>query len=501
VAVSGNTPALLDLNVRQGADLALTVAVQLDAVDYDFTGATVTAKVLDGSGREQTSVTWATTTATGELVLALSAAETALIRSGWRWYVDVAKASLTQPWLAGALIPVAPGFAGPTSTTVSLSLATGDGHTLSISADPGSGIAAHLADTSDAHDASAISFAPTGTIAATDVQAAIAEVASEAIQASVLTTLGDLLTRGASAPDRVTRASLAQDAAFSSRYLPTVNHGSTAGTARVGTAPCRWIGSVDPTNGADDDELYRTDRTALYVRVSGAWVEAGSLRFAPSACVYLTGATGNYASTPDAAALDITGDLTLFADVAADDWTPGATMVIGGKGTSTQIACFVQVNTSSSLSFVYTTDGSTQVARTSTATLASVGIVDGQRIQIAVTLDADNGASGHDVRFWYRTSPLSSWTQLGTTVTTAGTITMFSGTSVVEVGGRNSAASNPFTGKLYRFQVFTGIGAAGVPGGTLVADLRADVPTSARYRDSTGKIWTWTGSAYAWTEV
>lgn len=41
-------------------------------------------------------------------------------------------------------------------------------------------LAAHLADTSDAHDASAISFTPTGTIAATDVQAAIAEVASEA---------------------------------------------------------------------------------------------------------------------------------------------------------------------------------------------------------------------------------------------------------------------------------------------------------------------------------
>lgn len=41
-------------------------------------------------------------------------------------------------------------------------------------------VAGHLADTSDAHDASAISFAPAGTIAATDVQAAIEEVAAEA---------------------------------------------------------------------------------------------------------------------------------------------------------------------------------------------------------------------------------------------------------------------------------------------------------------------------------
>lgn len=41
-------------------------------------------------------------------------------------------------------------------------------------------LSAHTGDTDDAHDASAISFSPTGTIAATDVQAAIAEVASEA---------------------------------------------------------------------------------------------------------------------------------------------------------------------------------------------------------------------------------------------------------------------------------------------------------------------------------
>lgn len=39
---------------------------------------------------------------------------------------------------------------------------------------------AHTGDTSDAHDASAISFSPAGSIAATDVQAAIEEVASEA---------------------------------------------------------------------------------------------------------------------------------------------------------------------------------------------------------------------------------------------------------------------------------------------------------------------------------
>lgn len=44
----------------------------------------------------------------------------------------------------------------------------------------GGDVSAHTGDTADAHDASAISFTPAGSIAATDVQAAIEEVASEA---------------------------------------------------------------------------------------------------------------------------------------------------------------------------------------------------------------------------------------------------------------------------------------------------------------------------------
>ena len=43
-----------------------------------------------------------------------------------------------------------------------------------------SDLALHLADTADAHDASAISFSPVSSIASTDVQSAIQEVADEA---------------------------------------------------------------------------------------------------------------------------------------------------------------------------------------------------------------------------------------------------------------------------------------------------------------------------------
>jgi hypothetical protein len=79
---------------------------------------------------------------------------------------------------------------------------------------------AHIADAADAHDASAISNVPAGGLVATDVQAALNELDTEKLAAATLTTDGDLLTRAAGAPARITRASLAADSAFSSRLLP-----------------------------------------------------------------------------------------------------------------------------------------------------------------------------------------------------------------------------------------------------------------------------------------
>lgn len=51
----------------------------------------------------------------------------------------------------------------------------------------GGALSAHLADATDSHDASAISFAPAGSIAATNVQAAIEEVAAEATGGGTIT--------------------------------------------------------------------------------------------------------------------------------------------------------------------------------------------------------------------------------------------------------------------------------------------------------------------------
>lgn len=92
----------------------------------------------------------------------------------------------------------------------------------------------------------------------------------------VLISDGQLLTRVSGELAPISRLDLAQDSAFKT----VVNHGSVASTARTSSHPILWIGSVDPTNASNDDELYRTDQTAKYIRVGGSWVEIGSNRYA-----------------------------------------------------------------------------------------------------------------------------------------------------------------------------------------------------------------------------
>lgn len=82
----------------------------------------------------------------------------------------------------GGTVPGSVDFTGATATRNGDPIATTDDVGVVAVA-----LGDHLADTTDAHDASAISLTPTGDVSATDVQAAIAELASEKATDAALT--------------------------------------------------------------------------------------------------------------------------------------------------------------------------------------------------------------------------------------------------------------------------------------------------------------------------
>jgi len=139
-----------------------------------------------------------------------------------------------------------------------------------------------------------------------------------------------------------------------------------------------------------------------------------------------------------------------------DDWTPAAAGYILSKvGASPSYALLILPT--GFLRFDFWSSG----VNKQRASTAAVPGTDGADLWIRVTLDVDNGAGGHDVKF-YTSTDGKTWSQLGATVTTAGTTSIDAGTATLNVGAEGAF---PIAAKVYRGQVLDGID------GTTVLDI------------------------------
>ena len=171
----------------------------------------------------------------------------------------------------------------------------------------------------------------------------------------------------------------------------------------------------------------------------------------------LPGASGEYVSTPDAAPLDIVGDLELRFR-GRDD------------GTRTRfVSKWEQVNHNSftleqdggdKLRLYWSEDGTVPKNAISTVAYTLPG---SGPMWYRVTFDVDNDASGYDVKFYTSDTdtndPASvSWSQLGATVVGGAPTSIFSLDSIVEVGSSDGGAFGQHNGTVYRAQILNGIG-------------------------------------------
>lgn len=173
--------------------------------------------------------------------------------------------------------------------------------------------------------------------------------------------------------------------------------------------------------------------------------------------VYLPGVAFNFLSVPDEAALDITGDLDIRVKVAMDDWTPSEfkTLVNKRNNSTSEYSYLLNVAPSGVLELAWSVTG-TVFAGARSSTVAT-GISDGAVKWVRATLDVDNGAGGHDAKFFLSDDGVT-WTQLGSTVTTAGTTSIYSSSAQVVIGSGQSAGNvSMVNGKIYRAIVKNGI--------------------------------------------
>jgi hypothetical protein len=201
---------------------------------------------------------------------------------------------------------------------------------------------------------------------------------------------------------------------------------------------------------------------------------------------------GDGAKTPDSASHP-TSDATGIVYVTASDWTTGAARELFSKWNTTgnQRGFRFFFHTTDVLRFQYSTDGSSGTNVTVTASAAPT-VVDGTGYYLAWTRNATTG----DVKFWQAAGtgleddPAAlSFTQIGTTQTTAAGA-MFDSTASLTIAGTDPIlGTNSFVGSCHRAQLRSG---ATIASSTLVADFRpyGQAAGAGSWLSTTGERWT-----------
>ncbi|MFJ1869970.1 hypothetical protein [Streptomyces chartreusis] len=203
------------------------------------------------------------------------------------------------------------------------------------------------------------------------------------------------------------------------------------------------------------------------------------------------GNLGGHASTPDTAALDITGDIDVRLDATLSNWVAPA-------GSSSTVELIAKLSTAASgrswlfaardgqLYFEWSADGTAPLTALSTVDLP---LPPSGRIAIRATLDVNNGAGGRTITFYTAPTMAGPWTQLGAPVVQVGTTSIFSSTTDVRIGDATNVAFTRPIGRIHKAEIRNGIG------GTIVAapDFTAQTIGAASFADSAGRTWTMNG--------
>ncbi|MFF3034686.1 hypothetical protein ACFVS7_27205 [Streptomyces rubiginosohelvolus] len=192
------------------------------------------------------------------------------------------------------------------------------------------------------------------------------------------------------------------------------------------------------------------------------------------------GSATSYARTPDTAALDITGDIDLRVEATCDWYAAQGQALVGKWNSGTNQRSYLLRLLNGLVILNWSTAGTSSLfAQQYLPQLP-------RRAAIRATLDVNNGAGGFSVAFYWAPSMAGPWTQIGNTVGTTPTTSIYSGTAPLEVAPIAATGVPPMRGIVHRAEVRNGIN------GTLVADFdaRAKPAGSTGWTDSAGRVWT-----------
>jgi hypothetical protein len=217
-----------------------------------------------------------------------------------------------------------------------------------------------------------------------------------------------------------------------------------------------------------------------------------------SVALSLPGGAGDAASTPDVAALDITGDIDIRVDATLVNWclpdypSTGETVYpqtnLIGKDDSANRSWVL--STRRSRPYLEWSNNGSFMTNGALAT-ADLPLTTSGRIAVRVTIDVNNNTGGHTVTFYTAPTMAGPWTQLGNTITGSGSTSIYAGTAPLRIGDAKWLDNSWPIGRLHAAEVRSGID------GTPVAapDFTTQAIGTTSFADSAGRTWTIGGQA------
>jgi hypothetical protein len=205
-----------------------------------------------------------------------------------------------------------------------------------------------------------------------------------------------------------------------------------------------------------------------------------------------------YASTPDSAALSITGDLDVRVKMAMAWQTLGIGFqgVISKDDNAPNSGWWLRRDQNTPrLNVGFSVTGADGYSKQALST-ADIPFRDNEVGWIRFTLDADNGGGNADVRFYTSTDGVT-WTQLGAIVQIAGAFTNFDNTAPVKIASLH-AGSHFLDGDVYYAEIRNGIGGTVVGRFSAFFQQASAVRTPSTWADGLGNTWTINGSAWSY---
>jgi hypothetical protein len=153
---------------------------------------------------------------------------------------------------------------------------------------------------------------------------------------------------------------------------------------------------------------------------------------------YNDATTYDYAYTTDKAALDILGNIEVRVDVQPTTWRPRYFMILASKYATVgdQRSWVLYLSPDGTLRFRVSADGLNTTVMTG---VTAVPVTSG-RLSIKAVYVANNGAAGKSITFSTASAIGGVYTGLGSTVTTAGTLAIFSSTAPLVAGAGYDSA-------------------------------------------------------------